>query len=205
MTDGTLGAVVIVSGPAGAGKSTVAARLASRYPRAVHLRTDDFWHFIVAGAIPPYLPESDAQNHTVVEVAAGAAFTYAEGGFTVVIDGIIGPWMLDHYLRAADRHPRIIVDYIVLRPDRAETLRRAQRRHAPALVDRAQIVSLWDQFADLGPRERHVIDSSDHSAMNTVDAIAIALAARSHRLDSRTSVAPPELPAPRAADAPERR
>jgi hypothetical protein len=24
----------------------------------VHLRADDFWHFIRKGAIPPYLPEA---------------------------------------------------------------------------------------------------------------------------------------------------
>lgn len=182
MTDRMRGAVVIVSGPPGAGKSTTASSLAVRSPRAVHLHTDDFWHYIVAGAIPPYLPESDAQNHTVVDVIAGAAFGYAEGGFTVVVDGIVGPWMLDHYLRAADRHPGIPLDYIVLRPDRAETLRRAQARTSPALVDEGPILSLWDQFADLGPFERHVIDTSAHHASDTVDAVASAIATHDFRL-----------------------
>ncbi|WP_430331746.1 hypothetical protein [Rhodococcus sp. ACT016] len=80
-----------------AGKTTLAAKLARSYSRGVHLHTDDFWHCIVSGAIPPYDPASDAQNKTVMEVIAGAAYTYALGGFITVIDGIIGPWMLDHF------------------------------------------------------------------------------------------------------------
>lgn len=187
MTDRTGASVVIISGPPGAGKSTVASIFARRHPRSVHLHTDDFWHFIVAGAIPPHLPESDRQNHTVLDVTAGAAFAYADGGFTVVVDGIVGPWMLEHYLRASRRHPRIPVDYIVLRPSRVETLRRAQQRSSPALTDRAPILSLWDQFAELGSRESHVIDTSDLSPSETVDAVAVAVSQHSHRLEASSS------------------
>ena len=86
--------VIILTGPPGAGKSTLAAKLARGYGKGVHLHTDDFWHCIVSGAIPPYAPTSDAQNQTVMDVVAGAAYTYARGDFTTVIDGIIGPWTL---------------------------------------------------------------------------------------------------------------
>lgn len=71
------GRVIVVTGPPGAGKSTVAPALAGGFPRAVHLHADDFWRAIVAGAIPPHLPESDAQNHAVLDVVAGAAYGYA--------------------------------------------------------------------------------------------------------------------------------
>lgn len=58
----------------------------------MHLHTDDFWHYVSSGGMAPYLPEADTQNHTVVKVIAGAACTYAEGGCTVVVDGVVGPW-----------------------------------------------------------------------------------------------------------------
>ncbi len=177
------GTTIILTGPPGAGKSTTAASLAASYPKAVHLHTDDFWHYIVSGGIPPFLPESDSQNHTVLEVIAGAAFTYAQGGFTVVVDGIVGPWMLDHYRRILRESPDLDLHYIVLRPSREETLTRGQQRTAPsALVDEAPIVSLWDQFAELGELEACAIDTTHHSAAETVEAVADAVASGHYRL-----------------------
>jgi predicted kinase len=178
------GTIIIVTGPPGAGKSTIAARLATRYPEAVHLHTDDFWQYIVSGGIPPYLPESDAQNHTVVEVIAGAAVTYARGGFVVVVDGVVGPWILEHYTRPIrEEDPDLELHYVVLRPDRAETLARAQSRTAPdALVDAAPVLSLWDQFSDLGELSAHVIDSTHLEPEDTVEAVAAAIASGRYRL-----------------------
>lgn len=177
------GTVIVLTGPPGSGKTTTSRQLAVRYDRAVHLHTDDFWHAIVSGAVPPWLPESDAQNQTVVEAVVAAAFAYAEGGFTVVVDGIVGPWMLDHYRRAVTVHPGITVHYVVLRPARAVALDRAGRRTAAdALVDTGPVLALWDQFADLHEFEPHVLDTTHQSPQETLEAVSAAIDSRRLRI-----------------------
>lgn len=170
--------VILLTGSPGSGKTTIARILAAAYPLSVHLHTDDFWDAIVSGGIAPFLPESDAQNHTVMAAIQRAAWAYAAGGFTTVVDGIIGPWMLAHFDQPGDEEgveaPR--VHYIVLRPRREEALRRAQARTAPgALVTEGPVTGLWDQFADLGALEGHVIDSSGQRPEETLAAVQDAV------------------------------
>ncbi len=63
--------VLILTGPPGAGKSTVADALVRAFGSpAVHLDSDAFWHFIKQGWIAPYLSEAQAQNQVVIEVLA---------------------------------------------------------------------------------------------------------------------------------------
>ena len=47
------GAVIVPTGPPGAGKTTVARLLAGSLPASVHLHSDDFWRYIQRDGLPP--------------------------------------------------------------------------------------------------------------------------------------------------------
>jgi predicted kinase len=158
-TPSTLGSVLIVTGPPGSGKTTVASVVADHFDPSVDFESDWFWRILRRGAIEPWLPESHRQNRTVLRSMAAAAVTLAQGGYHVVLNGIIGPWQLDLFLEAftaagTEAH------YTVLRPSLEITLERATSRSAPDLVDEVPIRSLWEQFSQLGPYERHALDNS---------------------------------------------
>lgn len=63
------GRIIIITGSPGTGKSTISSILAkeSNMSKSVNMQTDDFYHYLSKGAIPPYLPESNEQNLIVIE------------------------------------------------------------------------------------------------------------------------------------------
>lgn len=166
------GEVLIVSGPPGSGKTTVAAALAAGGPLAVHIESDWFYRSIAAGFVAPHLPEAKTQNTAVMDVVADAAAGYADAGYFVVWDGVVGPWFLDRVSRRlAARGVRL--RYLVMRASREIALARVRDRDGTTETSGA--AAMWDQFADLGELESHVVDGSGPVA-DVIAAVRLALA-----------------------------
>jgi tRNA uridine 5-carbamoylmethylation protein Kti12 len=150
--------ILIVTGPPGVDKTTVAGMFAERSARAVHLEADAFFRFIRSGYVEPWRPESHEQNSLVMRIVAAAAAGYAAAGYFTIVDGIVIPgWFLEP-LRGALRGEGHRVAYAVLRAPLATCTARARSRGDDPLADPEVIERLWRDFADLGSLERNAVE-----------------------------------------------
>ena len=164
--------MVVITGSPGTGKTTISSIIAkeSSMEKSVHMHTDDFYHYLSKGAIPPYLPESNDQNLIVIEAFLDAAKRYVRGGYDVIVDGIIGPWFLSPWEEITKEGYE--VHYIILRASKEETIKRAVERSKLDRETNTKVVeTMWVQFHNLGYYERNVIDTTNLSISDTVSMI----------------------------------
>jgi predicted kinase len=170
--------IVIVSGPPGAGKTTVCRWLAQRVraPLAMHLRTDDIYTYVRKGFIPPWMPEAHEQNQTLVGATVAQAVHCANRGYHVFVDGVIGPWFLDLW-RDAIVGAGVELDYLILLPSEDVAANRAaSRRGKGEMTDPEVARRSWRSFQAQSVNLRHIVDNSDADVGQTLDAVLTGLA-----------------------------
>lgn len=167
----SVGSLLVVTGPPGAGKSSVARILADAAPQSVLIEGDAFFGFLASGAIEPWLPASNDQNTVVTKAAASAAGAFATGGFTTVYDGVVGPWFLPTFSAATGLER---LDYAILLPPVEVCVQRVATRPDHGFTDEAATRKMHAEFVRARLDDRHVLRDPSGDATSVAELIESA-------------------------------
>lgn len=134
--------VTIITGTPGAGKTSVSHFLSDKNQDGVHMETDVFFHFL-SHRIDPSLPASKDQNVAVINAYTKAAMEYAAGGYSVFVDGVIGPWLLSLISPLLKSF-----EYVILHVPLDVALTRARERASQASAKPAVIRKCMSSFLE---------------------------------------------------------
>jgi predicted kinase len=167
--DGWDRVVLVVSGIPGAGKSTIAKRIAARLPRSVHIEAEVLQRFVVGGCVwPDDQPQEEAMRQLRLRGrnVALLADSFFEAGFTPVVDDIVIGTRLAELRSDLKSRPLL---FVLLTP-RLEVVRERNRQRP-----NKDVFEAWRHLDAVArketPRVGLWLDSSDQSAEASVEEI----------------------------------
>ncbi len=171
------GSLFIITGPPGAGKSTVSRMVADASEQSVLVEGDLFFSFLATGFIEPWLPAAHQQNGVVTDAAAAATARFVDGGYATVYDGVLGPWFIDRFLEQFSVEARSAIDYVILLPPVDRCIERVRTRQGHGFSDEAATTKMQHEFAEATIDPRHVLDNSGEPPERTAERLLAAAAA----------------------------
>lgn len=171
--------VLILTGPPGAGKSSVAQAICERFDRMIHIPVDDLRHWVKAGYRHPWM--EDAQTHEQRRMATANAASIARNAigfrYAAIIDDVVyEPGEVAAY-REALAGIDADVQFVTLLPSLEVTAARDRGRGDASIPERVR--TLHAAFAEAvraGTQPGAVVDSgADADAWATADRVQDAI------------------------------
>jgi len=163
--------VLIITGPPGAGKSSVAEALAERYDRVAHIDVDTVRHFITpTGYVSPGKSGFERQRSLATRNACAMARNFLGERIAVIVDDVvITRAELDEYV--TELMPAgVPVHYIRLWMPLGVCQQRNRRRREARQPD-SRVETVWREFEAAGDIGGSTIDSSELDAYATADRV----------------------------------
>ena len=175
--------IVLINGPAAAGKSTVSELLAQHFDRSAVVHVDTIRQFLRKGKVDlrkeDKMREGQRQLDLSTKIASSVANNLLDGGFTVIIDDVVSSkGRLDLYLTCLAARPEVFL----LLPSLEVLLKRDLGRASSEQM-KEKVAELHAAFSQRRNEESrwNVIDSSSHAPEETARQVLRYLSAKQRR------------------------
>ena len=158
------GKVVIISGPAGVGKSTTAKQLAQKMKRSAYVSGDDISHMTVSGRERPW--ESERANDLVWKNIVAVTENFLEAGYDVVVDWVAF-WKDVKRYTAQWIEQGVEVRYVILWAEQDVHVQRDLHRPTDSQMGE-RVIILRNEFLSSGAPERYYLDNTVGELSRTI-------------------------------------
>ncbi len=167
--------VLLVSGPAGAGKSEFAEHWASSRPDpCARVSTDEVWDLIKSGradAVEGWSEEHRRQHQLTLDGVAALVQNFLKHEISVVVDDVLFPAWPESGLEAYEKRlPGVDLTLVVLMPSWDVIVRRNAERIGRDNLPEPMLRKIFDDMS--GWNEQSAVPVIDNSEMSTEETVA---------------------------------
>lgn len=155
----------IITGPAGAGKSTISRKIAESKSKSVLIEGDDIYHQVVGG----YMQAWKQGNHLDIfwKICIDMIDIYLSNGYTVVFNYIVNP---ENIKALQDKFKEYKIKFIILITDEGTLLSRDKERPKDCQMGE-RCLTLLNNFKNKNFNKNNFLDTSNLSVDETLEEI----------------------------------
>ncbi|MCL5438493.1 MAG: AAA family ATPase [Patescibacteria group bacterium] len=159
--------LIVISGPAASGKTSVGEALAKRFPQSVYFSVDTIRHFVKGGFVEPKFggPEVEKQMKLAEQITRLIVRRYLESNYVVIIDDVIGDEDVERYKNEFKN----VYGFLLLPTE--ETLRQRDQSRKPEYQMGSLVEKHYKDFSNMDHSALKTIDSTNLTVEETVDQI----------------------------------
>lgn len=158
--------ILIITGPAGSGKSTVSARLSKQFRNCVHIETDQIKHLVTTGFKYDETKVGQKQWKLLGTNIGLLAKNFHQQKYKIIINGCVDETTWQNLEQQIE-----ITHKILLLPDLNTTMKRDARRTIKARIGKKAITEHYELFQSTYFKDFTTINSANHTITQTVNAI----------------------------------